>query len=101
MTDTETAAAIKSLAYRVRQRDEAVRNSEDFADPDVLALEFMTALRGQGWRHTEAKAFTAPKPAAPGTVAPLKPETGELLQDLRADMEARAAATRAAKEGAA
>ena len=100
MTDTETGAAIKSLAYRIRQRDEAMRNGEDFADPDVLALEFLTALRGQGWRHTEAKVFAAAKPAAPGTAAPLKPETADLLADLHADMEARAARDRAAKEAA-
>lgn len=102
MTDAETQAAIDALAYRIRNRDAAVRDGgEDVGDAEPFALEFMTALRGHGWRPTPAKVFSAPKPAAPGPVAPLKPETAELLRDLHADMEARAARDRAAKEAGA
>jgi hypothetical protein len=100
MTDNETAAAIKSLAYRIREREAAIRDGGEFADADVFALDFMTAMRGQGWRPTEAKVFAVPKPAPPGTLPPLKPETTGLLADLRADVEARAAAAKLAKEAA-
>jgi len=97
MTDVDTTAAIEALAHRVRNRDAAMNDGEDYADADVFALEFVTALRGQGWRPTAAKVYAAPKPAAPGSVPPLKPETAGMLQELRADMEARAARDRAAK----
>ena len=100
VTDADTTAAIEALEYRVRLRDEAIRDGKDYPDAGPFALEFMTALRGQGWRHTEAKIFGVPKPAAPGTLPPLKPETSDLLADLHADMEARAARDRAAKEAA-
>jgi hypothetical protein len=95
MTDSETTAAIEAMAYRVRQRDEAIRDGEDFADADVFALEFITALRGQGWRPTPAKAAALPMHAPAGTAD--KPRS-ELLAGLRAGMEARAARDRAAKE---
>ena len=42
--------------------------------------------------------MTPLKPAPPGSAAPLKPETADLLADLHAEMEARAAAARAAKD---
>jgi hypothetical protein len=49
--DDATRAAVAALAHRVRSRDA----SDDPTDPDVFALEFLTALRGQGWRLTEAR----------------------------------------------
>jgi hypothetical protein len=98
--DTETTAAVEALAYRVRERDIAIRDGEDHADADVFALEFITAFRGRGWRPTEARVFAATKPALPGTLPPLKPETTARLSDLKADMEARAARDRAARESA-
>ena len=101
MTDAETTAAIEALEYRVKARDEAIRDGGDYPDAGPFALEFMTVLRGQGWRLTEAKRMPLPKPTAPGPVAPLKPETTDLLADLRADMGARAARDRAAKEAGA
>ena len=100
MTDNETSAAIDALVYRVKARDKAIRDGEDYPDAEPFALEFLTALRGQGWRPTEAKVFPVPKGAAPGSVPPLKPETADLREALRADMEARAARDRAAKESA-
>ena len=100
MTDSETTAAIESLAHRIRERDAAIRDGQDYADPDVFAADYLTAMRGHGWRPTEARAFGLPKPALPGTLPPLKPETVDLLADLHADMEARAARDRAAKEAA-
>ncbi len=98
--DRETHAAIEALAHRIRVRDAAVRAGEDVDDAEPFSAEFMAALRGRGWRLTEARRIPVPKPSAPGTAAPLKPETANLLADLHADMEARAAAARAAKETA-
>jgi hypothetical protein len=52
-SDEATRTAIAALAHRVRERDA----SEDPVDPDTFALEFLTAMRGQGWRLTEARQF--------------------------------------------
>ena len=94
MTDKETAAAESALAHRDRLRDIAIHDGEDHSDPEVFAAEFVTALRGFGWRPTPAKT-SLPMHAPAGTAD--KPR-GELLASLRADMEARAARDRAAKE---
>ena len=99
MTDAETSAAIEALAYRLRQRDAAIHAAEnDIGDAEVFALEFMTALRGRGWRPTPAKTGGLPMHAAP---VPDSPPRDEVLANLRADMEARAARDRAAKEAGA
>ncbi len=95
MTDSDTTAAVEALAYRIRERDAAIRDGQDFADADVFAAEFMTAMRGHGWRPTPAKTSGLPMHAPPGTAD--KPRD-ELISSLRADMEARAARDRAAKE---
>ena len=46
--DEESRAAIDALVYRLRNRD-------DETDDEVFAAEFIAALRGRGWRPTEAK----------------------------------------------
>lgn len=97
MTDAETTAAVEALAHRVKARDAAIRDGEDYPDAEVVALEFMTALRGRGWRPTPARATAPPQHAPPGTATAPR---GETLAALRADMEARAARDRAAKEAA-
>lgn len=66
--DEETRAAVSALAHRVRERDAAAERS----DAELFAGEFMTALRGQGWRPTAAR------PAQPWTDKigpPPRPET--------------------------
>jgi len=95
VTDKETAAAESALAHRVRLRDIAIHDGEDHSDPEVFAAEFVTALRGYGWRPTPARTSALPLHAPAGTAD--KPRS-EVLADLRADMEARAARDRAAKE---
>ncbi|MGW4663222.1 hypothetical protein [Streptosporangium sandarakinum] len=49
--DEETRTAVAALTARVRNRDAA----EDRQPAELFALEFMTALRGQGWRPTPAR----------------------------------------------
>jgi hypothetical protein len=93
VTDTETAAAIEALAYRIRERDADPERS----DADVFALEFMTALRGRGWRPTAARTEQPPLHAAP---VPDRRSRDEELAAARADLAALAAA-REAEEGAA
>jgi hypothetical protein len=71
MTDAETTAAENALAYRIRERDAAMRDgAEDVADPEVFAHEFFTALRTKGgWRPTEARrvpAWNTPRSAGTG-----------------------------------
>jgi hypothetical protein len=62
MTDPDTTKAVEALAHRLRSWD------RDDTDAEVFALEFMTALLGQGWRMTQAKAPVAwePVPVTPG-----------------------------------
>lgn len=64
--DEDTAKAVAALAHRIRERDAA----SEPADAEIFSLEFMTALRGQGWRPTPAKA--GPSWKRP-TEAPAKP----------------------------
>ena len=90
MTDRETRSAVDALAHRLRNRDPGT-------DDEVFALEFITALRARGWRPTEARAMPAWKhPAGRGSDPP-----AALLAGLRADLDARAAASRDAQDGAA
>jgi hypothetical protein len=98
VTDAETSAAIEALAHRVKARDKAIRDGDDHPDAEPFALEFLTALRGRGWRPTPAKAGAAPVHAAPLAD---KRSRDEEIAAARADVEARAAAARAAKESAA
>jgi hypothetical protein len=44
----ETRLAVAALAHRLRNR------AED-TDDEVFALEFVTAMRGRGWRPTAAR----------------------------------------------
>lgn len=46
--DSETRTAIAALVYRLKNRP-----PDD--DDELFALEFMTALRGNGWRPTRAR----------------------------------------------
>ena len=86
MTDAETSAAIDALARRLRQRDEAMRDgAEDVADAEPFANEFITALRGRGWRPTPAKVYAAPKPPGARPAASLPDD----YRAIRAEWEAR------------
>jgi len=99
MTDAEFAAAVKALTHRLRERDAAIRDGEDYADPEAFAGEFVTALRGYGWRPTPAKTKAPPLHAAP--VADKRTRDEELAR-VRAEMEARrVAAERGTQEATA
>lgn len=61
MTDTDPRAeAIRALAYRLADRD--TTPADERCPPEVFANEFISALKGQGWRHLPALT-TAPPPA--------------------------------------
>ncbi len=92
MTDAETATAVETLTRRLRERDTAMRDGGEYADAEVFAAELMTALRGQGWRVTPAKA--QPEPHEPGAGLPKRADAVELLRKAREDAEAAAAAYR-------
>lgn len=84
MTDAETTAAIQALEHRIRERDEAMRNGEDYPDAGPFAAEFIAALRAKaGWRPTPAKAYPAPKAVAPGSGSGPSPETRALMEEAR------------------
>lgn len=46
--DAETRAAIDALVFRLKNRGDS--------DDEPFAAEFIAALRGRGWRPTEARA---------------------------------------------
>lgn len=50
--DEASRLAVAALAARVRNRDAAEGDREA---AELFALEFLTALRGQGWRPTAAR----------------------------------------------
>ena len=94
MTDAETTAAIEALADRVRVRDAAMNDGEDYADDEVFAREFITALRGKGWRPTNA----APAPVhQTGAGLPKREDAVAAV----AELKARLAAVPAEPDGAA
>lgn len=69
--DQATRDAVAALAARVRRRDEA--DPADRPDAEPFALEFLTALRAQGWRPIPARPVvpwqrTTPPPS-PDTAA--------------------------------
>ena len=97
MTDAETAAATEAIARLVRNRDSAMRDGEDYADPEVFAAECVTVMRGYGWRHNEALAPPKPAVAIPGTAS----KREELLAPLRAQLDELNAAQQAQREAGA
>ena len=97
MTDAETSAATEAIARLVRNRDTAMRDGEDYADPEVFAAECVAAMRGYGWRHNEALAPPKPAPVTPGTAS----KREELLAPVRAQLDALNAATKAEREAGA
>lgn len=86
MTDAETSAAVEALAHRLRQRDVAMRDGEDYADAEVFALEIVTMMLGHGWRPIGALA--APKPAPASPAHPGGSDREELLGPVRAQLAA-------------
>lgn len=95
MTDPDTAAAVEALTHRLKVRDKALRDGEDYADAEVFASEFLTALRGHGWRITEAKVIPAWKVPAAKSDGPSE-ETRALLRQALENAEAAAERIRAA-----
>lgn len=88
--DRETSAAVEALAHRIRNRDAAILDGsdcEEIGDAEVFAREFLTALRGRGWRPTAAKSGTPPLHAAP---VPDKRSRTEELAAARAAIAAKA-----------
>jgi hypothetical protein len=83
--DRETRAAVDALAYRIRERDAAIRAGEDVPDADVMAGEFLTKFRAQGWRPTEAKVTPLGRTARPGSGS----GPGEEYRRIRAEWESR------------
>jgi hypothetical protein len=66
-THQEKRDAVAALAHRIRNIGDT--------DPEVFALEFITAMWGRGWRPTETRPFPwRPRtgPGAPPSAAYLK-----------------------------
>lgn len=95
MTDAEASAAVEALTRSIRDRDQAIRDGEEHADPEVFASECVTAMRGFGWRPTAARPYTAPKPvpAPPGggkreeLLGPVRAHLAELNEARRSERE--------------
>ena len=89
MTDQDrlTAAAVEELARRIKGQDDA--------DAEFTAREFMLWLHARGWRPTEAGPLPAWKSPGGGSRPP-----AQLIRELRADLEAKAAAFREPEDAA-
>lgn len=98
MTDKETADAIEALTHRLRIRDRAIRDGEDYPDAELFAGEYLTALRGHGWRPTEAKVYPAWRPASVPAADPRSEDTRALLRQALEAAEAATAARHAAAD---
>ena len=96
--DRETHAAIEALAHRIRVRDAAILAGEDCADAEPFSAEFMAALRGRGWRLTEAKVFPVSKPALAAEGTGPSEATRAELDAARQRMDAINEAKRTARE---
>lgn len=84
MTDLDrlTSLAVEELTRRIKDQGDA--------DAEFTAREFMLWLRARGWRPTEAKPLPVwQRPAGSAHTPP-----GDVLSELRADLEAKAAAFR-------
>ena len=88
MTDLDrlTSVAVEELTRRIHDQGDA--------DAEFTAREFMLWLRARGWRPTEAKPVPAWKSPSAGRSAP----PADVLRDLRADLDAKAAAFREDEE---
>jgi hypothetical protein len=95
--DRETTAAVEALAHRLRVRDAAIHNAEDYADAEVFAAEFLAALRGHGWRPTEARLIPIGSPGRPGSGS----GPGDEYRRIRTEWENREHPHRNEPEGAA
>ena len=95
--DREIQAAIDALVHRLKNRDDT--------DDEPLAMEFVQAMIGRGWRPTKArrsKPWTTDKAEGDSSQPqPDRPGGAEYLEHRRLvdEMAARAAAQR--REGAA
>lgn len=67
--DEATRDAVAALAHRIRQRDALIREGAEVPDAEIAALEFMTAMRGRGWRPTPARVAQDWKGSGTGTPA--------------------------------
>ena len=91
--DREVRAAVAALAHRIRHRDH--QPEADRPDADLVALEFMTAIRMRGWRPTPAQ---APPPWTPAGVRGADPRRhAEALADVREACAGASAKLRAAE----
>lgn len=77
--DEATREAVAALAYRIRERDALIRDGGEVPDAELAALEFMTAMRGRGWRQTAAQ--IAPDWKAAVTGAPATKEAKQAAID--------------------
>lgn len=77
--DEASRAAVAALAHRIRNRDA----TDDPGDAEVFALEYLTALRGQGWRPTAAR----PAPSwQPNQGPPPEPDVAQRGADMARQM---------------
>lgn len=87
MTDPDTADAVQALTHRLKVRDQALRDGEEYADAEVFAGEFMTALRGRGWRVTNT---APPRAHEAGAGVPKRDDAVAAVAELRARLAASA-----------
>ncbi len=76
--DEATRAAIAALTHRTRERD--TTPAEERGEAEVFAVEFLIALRGQGWRLTAARPAEPWQHAGPTPAPDVYPRGAQLAR---------------------
>jgi hypothetical protein len=77
--DKDTADAIAALVHRLKNRGDS--EGQYATDDDLFALEYLTAMRGRGWRPTEVR---APWEVRTGPAGCGHPESAEAVREVEA-----------------
>lgn len=88
MTDQATQRAVSALEHRITRAG----GLADGTDPRALAVEYLLALRGQGWRHYPSLSTT------PDDLRRLPAEPSETYRQARTAVDAIRAYRRATEE---
>ena len=83
--DRESATAADALVYRLRNRGDG--DGQFATDDQLFAREYVTAMRGRGWRPTEARTPWDYRNPPHGDGPPASEETAARLEETRRSLD--------------